>query len=151
MLHGESCAEVSVRLRLVNRWWRGRSSAARRGRRGVQQRGMTECGCYRGPGCCWGVKCPSRGSTSAGFICVLMRPLFQQRPSPWTLAAAWFWTRARVESTTSAGTTTGRPTPAPSSGTEAAAATGTASTRRTSAGRRVWFPGAQVPPVVVYG
>lgn len=80
-----------------------------------------------------------------------MRPLFLQRLPPWTLAAAWFWTRARVENTTSAGTTTSRPTPAPSSGTEAVAATRTASTRRTSAGRRAWFPEPQVLPAIVLG
>lgn len=67
-----------------------------------------------------------------------------QRPYPWTLAAGWFWTRERVENITSAGTTTSRPTLAPSSGTEAAAATGTASTPRRSVREHVWSPESQV-------
>lgn len=69
---------------------------------------------------------------------------FLQRLCPWTLAVAWFWIRAHVGTITSAGTTTNRPTPAPSSGTEAVAATRTALTQKRSARGRVWSPDPQV-------
>lgn len=71
-------------------------------------------------------------------MCLHQGRLFLKRPYRWTLAAGWFWTRELVETTTSAGTTTSRPTLAPSSGMEAAAATGTALTRRRSARGLVW-------------
>lgn len=67
-------------------------------------------------------------------------------PSPvlQTLDATYRWTRERVGSITSAGTMTSRPTLAPSSGTEAAMATTTASTPRRSARERVWSAVQQV-------
>lgn len=84
------------------------------------------------------------------LIFSIMWHLFLQRLFLWTLAAAWFWTRARVGTTASAGTTTSRPTPAPSSGTEAATATRTASTQRRSARGRAWSADQQVHSWIIH-